>query len=94
MLTALRNICSTIANYDEHRLGREESMEPRKVQLSDQFCRGCHQPHTLDENKRCEFCRRTMVKAMTRPGPHLLTRFRMRLAAVIAPKQETYSLFK
>lgn len=37
----------------------QETIVVRKqVQLSDQFCRGCHQPHSLDENMRCEFCRR------------------------------------
>lgn len=70
MLTAIRNICSTISDHDEHRLGHEESMEPKTLLMSDQFCRGCHQPHSLDENKRCEFCRREPAE----PRPSLLGR--------------------
>lgn len=89
MLTEIWNI---VFHYDEHRLGREESMEPRKVELSDQFCRGCHQPHKLDENKRCEFCRLALSKAITRPERHL-TRFRRWLADLIAPRKG-YSIIK
>lgn len=112
MLTAIRNICSTIFHYDEHRLGCEESMaenssfksemvdgvihhtitffpekkEARRLRLSDQFCRGCHQPHSLDENMRCEFCRRKPAE----PRRSILGRI---WHVLTTPRREKISIF-
>ena len=87
MLTAIRNIYSIVTNYDERRLGSEESMEPRKVDMSDQFCRGCHLPHSLDEDKKCEFCRRGAIQ----PRVSVFTRI---WKAIVAPRQQDISILK
>jgi hypothetical protein len=115
MLTATRNICSTIFHYDEHRLGREESMardsitdvkdgvikitfippkpEPRQVHLSDVYCRGCHQPHTLKlvgEKLLCEFCRRGPVV----PRQSLTVRIVNAIGRLIWPRRQSVSIIK
>ncbi len=30
----------------------------KKVEMRTVFCIGCHQPHSLDDDRLCEFCRR------------------------------------
>ncbi len=65
-------------------------MEPRKLLLSDQYCRGCHSPHTLDENMRCEFCRR----APAEPRRGLIVRVWRSIVELFAPRQEDTSIFK
>lgn len=93
MLTAIRNIWTTIFHYDELRLGHEESfyMEPKTILLSDQFCRGCHQPHSLDENKRCEFCRRDPVE----PRVSLFTLIGRAISGLISrPRQQDISIIR
>jgi hypothetical protein len=113
MLTAIRNIYSIVTNYDEHRLGCEESMaqdsvtviengtmkitfvdpkpEPKKLSLEAQYCDNCKMAGSLylvDKERLCEFCRRS--KAITRPEPHIVTRFRRWLAAMIEPGKISY----
>jgi hypothetical protein len=89
MLTAIRNVVDVLANFDEHHLGHEESMEPM---YSKQYCETCEAKwrtnlKNVNGKLTCEFCRRNLTKAITRPEPHL-TRFRRWLAGLIAPKKQ------
>lgn len=60
MLTAIRNIWIFISNYDEHRFGREESMESSMYHK--RFCYECGATWRTDlksvgDKLLCEFCR-------------------------------------
>jgi hypothetical protein len=95
MLTAIRNICSTIFHYDEHRLGHEESMEPDTNLYPQRVCDECRAKwrtnlKPVGDRQLCEFCRQG--NAITQPEPHILLRFGSALARLIAPRTEKYSI--
>lgn len=33
-----------------------------KINMASTFCVGCHHPHTLDADRLCGFCRRTITE--------------------------------
>jgi hypothetical protein len=93
MLTAIRNICSTIFDYDEHRFGREESMEASIYHK--QFCYDCGASwrtnlQIVDGQPRCEFCR----LGNSTPRLSRFARVRGAISRLIAPRQQDISILK
>lgn len=37
-------------------------MTPKQLQITDFYCRGCHMPHSLDDDGHCEFCRGPKIR--------------------------------
>lgn len=56
----------------------------KTVQMSSVFCVGCHMPHSVDEDKLCEFCRRVDDRREERDNDGQVVLFVLLIIAVLA----------